>query len=537
MKKTIVTIIFILLIVSVLVSIFYYYVQKNEEEYSYDDPHKIESEKPVSEKNMKPDQTTDKKDFEKIIKRLKKYTDQTTQMIDIPIYFINMDKNPDRKEFMEAQLGKVSKNYKRIKGYNGYAIKNTVMDTVDGISFYNNYPALKPAEIGCTMSHLFAIRTAYDNGDEIALIIEDDTVINLLNLLDVKFDTLYKDAPSGWEIISLFHMHMAKAELLKTYYNSTKEYQYLLHDNINHLHSTVGYLINRRGMKKLLDFAYVGEDRFYLGKNLMIAPDGRADYFIYNIATSYYLTPDIFYPNNLTNVSNIHDEHTDAHIKRALEVISYYDDKMKLKDFSKKYDIPVLYINLEKRKDRNERMIKTLSIFPTVERIDAVYNMEKGALGCLYSHIKMLKYAMEKYPGKDVMFCEDDLEFVVDPRLFLYNFYERNMAWDVLVIANYTQQSIPTAYKDLLRTFDSQTCACYLVKSNYIQKILNVFEESLAIYNRFGVWNDLINCTDQCWKTLQKVDMWFVPEKIIAKQYENYSDIEKKVVNYYNFQL
>jgi hypothetical protein len=244
----------------------------------------------------------------------------------------------------------------------------------------------------------------------------------------------------------------------------------------------------------------------------------------------------LFYPNNLSLQSTIHEEHTAAHITRSLDVVRYYDNKIKQKEFSKHYDIPVLYINLEKRKDRRQKMEKTLSIFPTVIRIEADYVQDNGALGCLQSHIKMLKYAIEHYPGKDVLFCEDDIDFVgqkgYDPRTFLFNFFEKKMKWDTLLLANHTQQSVPTVYKDLDRTFDSQTCSCYLVRAGYIQNLLNVFENSIAVYNSFGIWNNLTNASDQCWKVLQKVDMWLVPDKTIAKQYQDYSDIQKTIVNY-----
>jgi GR25 family glycosyltransferase involved in LPS biosynthesis len=499
-----------------------------------------EFEKPIDKQNLNPsDQTTDKKDFVKIINRLKKYTEVPGQKLELPVYYINMDKNPDRKEFMEHQLAPFTDRYKRIRGFNGYKIKNKMKDTVDDVTFNNYFSDLSNSEIGCVMSHLIAIKTAFDNGDEIALIVEDDTVVNLINLLDFKFDQLYKEAPSDWEIVSLFHMSTSEYDinyLRKNHFNSTKEYEYLLHDNMHYLYSTVGYLINRKGMKKIVDYVYDKATNSYnLGRNLMLTPNGRADFFIYNIARTYYLQPDLFYPQNLEIQSNIHTEHTDAHIKRSLEVVKYYDNKVKVKDFFNKYDIPVFYINLEKRKDRNESMIKALSIFPKVERIDAVYEFQNGALGCLKSHIKMLKRALEKYPGKHVLFCEDDIVFKENPLLFIDDFFSKGLKWDVLVLANYTQETIPTPYKNILRTFNSQTCACYLVRAGYIETILKEFENSLEIYNRLKMWNDYINCTDQCWKKLQKIDYWYIPDNLIVKQKEDYSDIEKKVVNYYKW--
>jgi GR25 family glycosyltransferase involved in LPS biosynthesis len=475
----------------------------------------LNSEKTVDQQNIVPSQqTSHKSEFLKIIKRLKKYT-TVVKKIDIPIYYINMDKNPERREFMENQLHSYSSNITRITGYNGYKIKNLKMDTVDGISFFNNYSELKKSEIGCLMSHLITIKTAYDKGDEVALILEDDTVIDLINLLDFEFETIYKKAPSDWEMVSLFHMSKWNSEFLKKVYHS-EEYQYLRHNNIDYLYSLVGYLINRKGMKKVLDFVYDKVNNiFYLGKDMSIAPNGPADFFLYDITTSYYFTPDLFYPNNLSLQSTIHSDHTDAHINRSLEVVTYYDNKIKAKEFTKHYNIPVLYVCLSKFKD-GENIKKSLSIFSTTEKMESVYLYEHPELSRLESHIKMLSHTLEKYPGKDVLFCEDNIKFESDPRIFLYNFFEKKITWDVLLLSNYSQQSVSSAYKDIQRTFESTGTGCYLVRAGYINKILSVFQDSIAIYKRFGIWTDHINNADQCWKSLQKIDQWFVPQKNIV---------------------
>lgn len=477
----------------------------------------LNSEKTVDQQNIVPtNQTSYKSDFLKIINRLKTHTSNIKQ-INIPIYYINMDKNPERREFMENQLSPYSKNVNRIVGYNGYKIKNRKTDTVDGITFFNNYPELKNSEIGCLMSHLLAIKTSYEKGDEIALILEDDTVINLINMLDFEFDTIYKKAPHDWELISLFHMSKWNSELLTKFYHS-EEYQYLRHNNIDYLYSLVGYLINRKGMKKVLDFVYDYHNNvFYLGKDMKVAPNGPADFFLYDITTSYYFTPDIFYPNNLALQSTIHTDHTDAHISRSLEVISYYDNKIKAKEFKTHYNLPVLYICLSKFKADNDMKIKNvLSVFSSPEKIESIYLYENPQLARLESHIKMLTHAIEKYPNKDVLFCEDEFKFQTNPIIFLYNFFEKKITWDVLLLSNYSQQTIPSVYKDLKRTFESSGSKCYLVRAGYIQKILTSFQESLQLYKKFGTWIDNVNNVDQCWKPLQKIDLWFIPETNIT---------------------
>jgi len=492
-----------------------------------------EKEKTIDAQNLNPStHTTDKKDFMKLINRLKKYTEEPLKKIKMPVYFINMDKNPDRREFMENQLSKFCEKFSRIKGFNGYKIKNKMEDTVDGISFVNHYKNLSNSEIGCLMSHIIAIKTSYENGDDISIILEDDTIINLINLLEFDFEDIYKDAPYDWEIINLFHMSNWQIELLKFSYNRTKEYKYLRHDKPNYLYSAVGYIINRNGMKKIVDFFQRGKNEYELGKNLNVAPNGLADFIIYDLTNSYYLYPDLFYPNNLLLESTLHSDHTDSHIKRSLEVVKYYDDKIKRKDLFKKYNINVIYSNTEWRRDLKEKMENQFLGFPKVYRIDSEYNFDNKNLSVLKNHIKMLTYAMEKddIKGQDVIICQDDISLgdiskelsryqekmgnedpVNSIKLFLYDFYEKKIEWDVLMFLHSSHQIIPTMYKDIGRTYESKDSRCYLIRGGYVGKLLNTLKDSLAIYERLGIWNDMTNSVDEVWKPLQKVDRWYVP--------------------------
>lgn len=79
----------------------------------------------------------------------------------------------------------------------------------------------------------------------------------------------------------------------------------------------------------------------------------------------------------------------------------------------------VFLINLDKRKDRFERMDKLLKSYRIeYERISAIpglhsSNMSDGAYGCLLSHLKVIKLAKENKYNK-VLILEDDLIFHYD---------------------------------------------------------------------------------------------------------------------------
>jgi GR25 family glycosyltransferase involved in LPS biosynthesis len=50
----------------------------------------------------------------------------------------------------------------------------------------------------------------------------------------------------------------------------------------------------------------------------------------------------------------------------------------------------VFYINLERRKDRYEQINKELEIFP-IEKVERFNAIEEGKIGCLKSHLEVLK--------------------------------------------------------------------------------------------------------------------------------------------------
>ena len=149
-----------------------------------------------------------KNDLKQLVKEIDIYNRlyPRKQMITIPVYYINMDKSKDRNEWMIEQLSKNVERYYRVSGVNGYEIQNKEHDIVDGIEFYNDFKELTIPEIGCTLSHLKAIQTAYENGENIAIIMEDNVYVNMINLLDNSLEEIVKNSPEEWEILQLVYL-------------------------------------------------------------------------------------------------------------------------------------------------------------------------------------------------------------------------------------------------------------------------------------------------------------------------------------------
>ena len=95
------------------------------------------------------------------------------------------------------------------------------------------------------------------------------------------------------------------------------------------------------------------------------------------------------------------------------------------------------YINLDKRKDRNEHILKELSRFEIpdskISRISAVESV-KGAYGCSLSHVKLMEDFLE---SKDEIWCvlEDDHYFThtLEETNKLINEFLDNPQYDVFL--------------------------------------------------------------------------------------------------------
>eukprot|EP00957_Ditylum_brightwellii_P108802 8299633-Ditylum_brightwellii.AAC.1 len=93
------------------------------------------------------------------------------------------------------------------------------------------------------MSHLKAIKQAYDDGREVALIVEDDALLS--SLFCDEFDDYVAQAPEGWKVLQFAtnNAHVIKfGSLMHEPFISWQRYH----------HSTRAYLINRAGMETLL---------------------------------------------------------------------------------------------------------------------------------------------------------------------------------------------------------------------------------------------------------------------------------------------
>ena len=206
-----------------------------------------------------------------------------------PIYCINLDGQPERWKYMEDQFKYWEvKNYTRISGYDGRE---------DDLSHFlvGKYPeSVSSGEIGCSISHLKAIKHWMETSDSpFAIIMEDDCSFELVKYWNFTWDDFYAHIPYDWDVVQVAII-------------CTGDIHVKLHKRFVNDFSTACYLINRHHAEKLLKFHARG-NKYKLDNGCKPRP--VADDLIYNSGNTYSI-PLFVYKTELG--SSIHPDHVNA---------------------------------------------------------------------------------------------------------------------------------------------------------------------------------------------------------------------------------
>jgi len=195
----------------------------------------------------------------------------------------------------------------------------------------------------------------------------------------------------------------------------------------------------------------------------------------------------------------------------------------------------IFYINLDHRTDRKLHVETQLAKIGLqgFQRFNAI-RMENGAIGCSMSHLKLLQQALKS--GLDhVLIVEDDIEFL-DPELFrtqLDRFFKEQSLWDVVLFAGNNMPPYEKVGDTCVKVTRCQTTTGYLVNGHYIEKLMNNVKMGLTNLLRDPT-NHTVFAIDKHWFALQEKDNWFLITPLTVVQREDYSDIEKRVINYHS---
>ena len=217
-----------------------------------------------------------------------------------PVYCINLDGQPERWQYMEEQFKYWElKDYTRISAYD--ARDDDLSDIISG-----RYPEMMSSgEIGCTTSHLKAMKEFLKTDSPYAIMMEDDCDLDLIKFWNFKWIDFYAHFPYDWDVIQMAII-------------CTGDLHVRLHKRFVNDFSTACYVINRHHAEKIVRLHCRGE-KYKLDQG--VKPRPVADDLIYNCGNTFSI-PLLMYKVELG--SSIHPEHVEVFHKSNHEALWGY---------------------------------------------------------------------------------------------------------------------------------------------------------------------------------------------------------------------
>jgi|TARA_R100000278_G_scaffold114736_1_gene93340 GR25 family glycosyltransferase involved in LPS biosynthesis len=218
-----------------------------------------------------------------------------------PIYYINLDGQPERKIYMEAQFKYWEiENYTRVSAHDGR--EDDLGEILKG-----KYPDnMLSGEVGCTTSHLKAIKLFLEESDApCALIMEDDCSLDPVSCWGFAWRDFYSKIPYDYDVIQLAIINPAEVHMR-------------LHRRFVNDFSTACYMITRHHAEKLVKLHCRG-DKYKIDQG--VKPRAVADDLIYNSGNTFSI-PLFLY--RLQMGSSIHKDHVEVFHRSSYEGLNNF---------------------------------------------------------------------------------------------------------------------------------------------------------------------------------------------------------------------
>ena len=209
-----------------------------------------------------------------------------------PVYCINLDDHVERWEYMQDQFEYWNiKDYTRISAHDGR--EDDLSDILAG-----RYPDnMLSGEVGCTTSHLKAMKEFLKTDAPYAIMMEDDCDLDLAKFWNFSWRDFIAHLPFDWDVVQLAII-------------CTGDLHVHLHKRFVNDFSTACYIITRYHAEKLVRYHCRG-DKYKL--DMGVKPRPVADDLIYNCGNTFAI-PLFMYKIQLG--SSIHPEHVDVFHKQ-----------------------------------------------------------------------------------------------------------------------------------------------------------------------------------------------------------------------------
>jgi len=205
-----------------------------------------------------------------------------------PLYYINLDEQPERDTAMQSMCKYWELNPTRISAFDGRnSSLNHILEGSHDIG-------ISSGEVGCVTSHLKAIKQWYETTDTpYAIFAEDDVSFDTARFWKFTWDEFVEKLPYDWDVVQLAIINpgVVYASMHARWVNDF---------------STACFMITRHHAKKLIDHHCVG-DKFRLDQG--VKPRPVADDLIYNCGRTYAIP---LFHYKIEMGSSIHPEHIEV---------------------------------------------------------------------------------------------------------------------------------------------------------------------------------------------------------------------------------
>lgn len=244
----------------------------------------------------------------------------------IPIFWINLNDTIDRKDKMIERLKDYNHHYRveAVDGRNPQHFKTNY--NVNYTSKINFNTAL----IAVICSHIKAIKQGYDLQYETICVLEDDANFELIQYYPHTLIDIINKTNDNWEIIQLYCVEEIDQQL-----NNYKENGLNTFKRTKYKSGTC-YLINRNGMKKILDNVVNtnGIDYFDI-KIPIINPEelifSNLNAYILNLPFLYYYDEKMTFDTYTNNKNDIKKQCQIIQYNAKNILISFYEKNLIIK--------------------------------------------------------------------------------------------------------------------------------------------------------------------------------------------------------------
>ena len=233
-----------------------------------------------------------------------------------PLYYINLDGQPERDAEMQSMCKYWELEPTRISAFDGrHSDLNHILEG-------NHDIGITPGEVGCVTSHLKAIKQWYETTDTpYAIFAEDDVSFDTAGFWKFTWDEFVEKLPYDWDVVQLAIINpgVVYASMHARWVNDF---------------STACYMITRHHAKKLIEHHCVG-DKFRLDQG--VKPRPVADDLIYNCGRTYAI-PLFHYKIELG--SSIHPDHIEVFHKGSHKgILDHWREQLaQMEDQSKLFE-------------------------------------------------------------------------------------------------------------------------------------------------------------------------------------------------------